>query len=207
MRIYLVNTPAGKRLVEASTKGQAINYCVSTDYSAEPISSSDLYAAIQAGAQVEKVVPAKKSVGEEPSTSPMQQGSLAAGLSKPQESIVSSNPPIQQTPQGSIGNLPHFGVTGGQTAPAPAPVASPIVSAAPAADTPAFLKGKAPEGGWQEPAPAASINPIIAEQQRINPEAARAAGVAPIIARTAPAPRPEPEETEWQDRAVLPNTQ
>ena len=39
-RIYLVKTPAGQRLVEAGTKGQAINHCVTTDYSAEPISAA-----------------------------------------------------------------------------------------------------------------------------------------------------------------------
>jgi hypothetical protein len=188
MRIYLVKTPQGQRLVESATRGQAINHCISTDYSAEPISSSDLYAAIQQGAKVEQAAPAKKSVGGELSPSPTKPDSSVAAPSNHPASMPLSTPPAPPPPQGSIGNHLNFGAAAAN-APAPAPVASPTASAAPAVETPAFLSGKAPEGGWQAPS-----NPILAEQQRINPDAAAAAGAPrPIISRSAPPPVPSQE--------------
>ena len=54
-RIYKVVTPAGTRLIQAPTKGQAIKHCVSGDYTAEIVNSSELYSAIQEGAKVEDI--------------------------------------------------------------------------------------------------------------------------------------------------------
>jgi len=221
-RIYQVTTPTGIRLVEANTKAQAIGHCVSTDYSAEPISSSDLYAAMQSGAQVEKViVPEKK---------PLASGELSSSLAQPgspppavagattqaiasTQSPASTHQPSSVAPQASTVTQPPSGAMQPQQAPAQpqtvaaaAPVATPTASAAPAPKEPAT----APAGGWQPPAhahPAApSVNPVLAEQQRINPEAAAAAGApAPILAR-APAPAlppeaPKPQGEGWTDRS------
>lgn len=160
-RIYKVTTPSGWRLVEATTKGQAINHCVGTDYNAEPISSSDLYAAMQAGAQVEKAAVSKKSDGGEPSTSP---------------EMPAFSPPAQ----------PQSNASTQRAASAPLP-SMPQASTAPNQAGGSIVDGMPRPPGWVPPAPASGVQAVLAEQQRINPAAAAAAGVgpAPIIA-----PRP-----------------
>jgi len=138
MRIYKVKTPAGERLVEANTRGQAINHCVSSDYSAEPVGASEMYALIQAGKKVETL--AEK---------PLEQ-SLAAEPAK-------------------------------AAAPTPAPMS----------------QAASPAQPWSPPA-AATPNPVLAEQARVNPTAVAAAGVAP---RTIlPVPPANGGPVDWQAR-------
>ena len=183
-RIYKVTTPAGIRLVEASTKGQAIKHCVDTNYKAEPILSSELYAAMQAGAKVETAVTEKVSPKEAKAVGDM----MAAVASVPT--------PAQQ----QAGLLQHG------LAPGIAPAANPTASAAPAANqAPANWN---PPVAPQTPAPQppAGLSPaqaIIAEQQRVNPHAAAVAGVpSAIIPPRALAPQPPlVGEGNWDKRA------
>lgn len=186
-RIYLVKTPAGERLVEAGTKGQAINHCVSTDYSAEPISASDLHAHLQAGASVEKVTTKEKK--------------HAAGATSGQTD--STTPAASTAPLPASQPLPLAAAASGS----PAPASPAINQAAPAplaglgqiAPTPA--SPSSPAGGWNPPQQT-GMNAVIAEQQRINPEAAAAAGVASPAAILPIAPRPAAAQppTGWSDR-------
>lgn len=188
MRIYKVTTPQGNRLVEASTKSQAINHCVATDYSAEPISSSDLYAAISQGAVVEKVTPAKKPEGQQQATPPTTAGAtLPSSASTPSaisSPIPSSASTVAPAPSGTtqLRQDTEAPIAQPETA-----ATAPTASVAPAADTPAFLqRGAAIQGeqkAWTPPAAATApaVHPVLAEQQRINPQAAAAAG-APVRA-------------------------
>lgn len=179
MRIYKVTTPQGNRLVEASTKSQAINHCVATDYSAEPISSSDLYAAISQGAVVEKVMPTAKKP-EAGATLPSS-ASTPSVISGP---IPSSASTVAPAPSGTtqLRQDTEAPIAQPETA-----ATAPTASVAPAADTPAFLqRGAAIQGeqkAWTPPAAATApaVHPVLAEQQRINPQAAAAAG-APVRA-------------------------
>lgn len=224
-RIYKVTTPTGYRLVEASTKSQAINHCVGTDYNAEPILSSELYAAIQAGGQVEKVEPAKKSDTPAPSHLPPAQGSLPAQPTTVQPSVaVPSNPPVSTQlstptlppqastePQANSGNQPQQApqesppsLATPQSAPPPAVATATTAPAAAAAEPalPAFLKTQ--PAAFNPPPPANGVKAVLEEQARINPGAAAAAGVPPVQQAPAPiiAPRAAPaaEEKQWEDR-------
>lgn len=200
-RIYKVKTPTGDRLVEASTKSQAINHCVSTDYQADPISSSDLYAAMQSGAQVEKVMP---QAAPKKSDSPELSTSLAQPALSPQApSVTPSQPAQDSTPAPASMSPQPTSTPPAQPASQGVVATAPTVAAAPAADVPppAFLRTAA--APFVPPQPA-GVNPVIAEQQRINPQAAIAAGVPPV-AQSAPAPiiaRPAApaEEKQWEDR-------
>ncbi len=190
-RIYLVKTPAGERLVEAGTKGQAINHCVSTDYSADPISASDLHAYLQQGANVEKVVTKEKkpaagaTSGQTASTTPAASTApLPASPALPPAAAASGNPVPAAPAINQAAPAPLAGL--GQTAPTPASPSSPA-------------------GGWNPPQPSNGVNAILAEQQRINPEAAAAAGVPPqapaAILPIAPRPAAQaPAPAGWQSR-------
>ena len=222
-RIYLVKTPSGERLVDSATRSQAINHCVSTDYSAEPISASDLHAYLLAGATVEKVeAKGKKSEagalpGPNVLTQPQATTPSAVSLASTPAPLAGGNPtPYQPAPQSSPSSAPNQGIAtnlanivGAGTA-AAAPQPSQISSPQPTTDS------NAPAGGWLPPGskePIAihnaqtsigAVNPVLAEQQRINPDAAAAAG--------APAPQPAPAPiipinpnlqqapAGWQDR-------
>lgn len=53
-RIYKVSSTNGQvRLVKANSKGAAINHCISSEYDAVPVNSSDLYELMQANVLVE----------------------------------------------------------------------------------------------------------------------------------------------------------
>lgn len=161
-RIYKVNTPNGVRLVEASTKGQAINHCVTSDYSAEPINSSELYASIEQGAKVEKVAPGKKLDSQTPSHSPV---------------------PPASSPSLTAESLPTS-----------APLSPPTEA----------WQAPLPQAAMQliNPPTAPAVNPILAEQQRINPEAAKAAGAPIIPIAPRPTPPPAPQPADWQERGA-----
>lgn len=55
MRIYKVNTPAGERLIQSPTKGQAIKHCVTADYTADVVGASEMLDLINSGKTVETV--------------------------------------------------------------------------------------------------------------------------------------------------------
>ena len=143
-RIYKVKTPTGDRLIEANTKGQAVNWCIDADYSAEPVSASEMYTLIQAGVKVEKADAKGKS---------------EAGETK-QQPVSTTSAPSAPQPQAQPLNVAP--AAGGVTIPQQPNQA---VFIPPAAVTP---------GQFTPPA-----NPVIAEQQRINPNAAAAAGLPP----------------------------
>lgn len=176
-RIYKVKTPTGIRLVDAVTKSQAINHCVDADYSAEPVSASEMYSLIQAGAKVEKAVVREKK-GEPSSSSPAP----AAPVPTP----ASVTPAIlPAAPQASAG------VTSGPSVSTPSPDAN---------KQPAPFIPPAPATAGQFTPPGHSSNPVIAEQQRINPNAAAAAGApAPVIPIGA-APAPKAGAVDWEAR-------
>ncbi|HQX28161.1 MAG TPA: hypothetical protein PKX38_09545 [Alphaproteobacteria bacterium] len=147
MRIYTVNTPTGKRYVEAGTKGAAINHCVGSDYSAEPTSSSELYAHMQAQGKVEKAE-GKKSAGE---TKPPS-GLTSSAPSAPQ-------PPAQPSSPAPIGATPAHNPAPAAFAPPAAPGVNPVLAeqqainpkAAAAAGAPAPILP--PPGAAAAPAP------------------------------------------------------
>lgn len=161
-RIYKVKTPAGERLVEANTKSQAINHCVDADYSAEPVSASDMYAMIQAGKTVEKAGAGKPEAGE--TKQPSASTASAPSAPQPQAPASTAAP-----------------ATGGATTQAPS--------------QPAFIP-PAPATPGQFTPPQSS-NPVIAEQQRINPNAAAAAGAPATILPVAPA---QIGPVDWEKR-------
>lgn len=113
-RIYLVKTPNGEHLVEAANKSQAINHCVSADYSAEPISASDLHAHLQAGATVEKAqAKGKKSSAGETSGQPN---------SNPPAASTDTGAAVSTAPQINSGKIDHSPVDPGLVLP---PAATP----------------------------------------------------------------------------------
>ena len=185
-RIYKVTTPTGTRLVDANTKSQAIGHCVTTDYSAEPISSSELYAAITAGAVVEKVEVAPKKLSS----------------TQPQPSGTTNSPPVSATSSETA--LPNSVMPS-------APVPSSTQGLNPSSTQPALaqptlagLPLPAPSGqsgagaGWQAPQ---SANPILAEQQKINPKAVEAATpIIPINRGPATPPAAPAADTGWTAR-------
>lgn len=64
-RIYKVSAPDGSfRLVEAQTKGQALNFVIGEAFKVEPISASELAQHIRAGASV-AVAPVREKKAEE----------------------------------------------------------------------------------------------------------------------------------------------
>lgn len=171
-RIYKVKTPTGTRLVDAVTKSQAINHCVDADYSADPVSASEMYTLIQGGATVEKAV-VKEKKGEPSPSSPAPNA-----LAPTPASVTPATPPA--APQASAG------VTNGPQGLTPSPAFIPPAPVTPGSFTP----------------PPAPMNPVLAEQQRINPNAAAAAGApasAPIIPIGA-APAPKAGAVDWEAR-------
>lgn len=185
LRIYKVTTPSGMRAVESSTRGQAVNYCVGTDYSAEPMSASELNAFIQSGGQVEKVIAPEKKSAEPSSTfqPPLTTQAPQAALSPSPTTHPQPQAASQSFPSSNTLNAQAHNAATGTTA----TVAPPANFNLP--------------GGIQ----AGIVHPVLAEQQRINPTAATAAGApplppapnqaaAPILPRSTVAP------SEWQDR-------
>lgn len=133
-RIYKVTTPAGERLVEATTKSQAIRHCVSADYEAVAISASDLYNLIQRNVKVES----------------------AAGEAVQSELLRASNEAVRCERTAEL---------------LPPPAASQPIAPPPA-----------------KVAIAPLVNPVLAEQMRINPQAAQAASVPQLDALPPAAP-------------------
>lgn len=63
MAIYIVNTPSGKRLIEAKSSAAAINFVLDKDsYTAEAVNAATLNYWYEQGLKVEKTVPESKSV-------------------------------------------------------------------------------------------------------------------------------------------------
>lgn len=190
-RIYKVKTPTGDRLVESPTKGQAVKHCVDADYTAEVISASEALRLTAKGVKVETVAmkgqPAKKpstgtgTASQEPKAStPSDPTEAAQSTPQPSTTPVPSNPqpPAQQsapTTPPSGATAPQGNVQGGSFIP-PQPV---------------------------QPGSGVAPNPVLAEQQRINPDAAAAAGAPPLPpADGAPAAQGGPVDWEARERAT-----
>lgn len=69
--IYLVDTPSGKRLIEASNKQVAINFAVRSSVTAEPIKATDLMRYLNEKMTVEVATEAKPAKPT-PHTLPLQ---------------------------------------------------------------------------------------------------------------------------------------
>jgi hypothetical protein len=162
-RIYKVETPNGLRAVNSKTSGNAVKHCVSGDYKATPMSSSEVYEWMQSGRPV-----------EDASTEGNAASSSSKDTTAPVQTPASATPATPPAaPQASVG------VTSGPSASTPSQVSAP-------SQQPAFIP-PAPVTPGQFTPPQNS-NPIIAEQQRINPNAAAAAGAPAPILPVAPAP-------------------
>lgn len=192
-RIYKVKTPTGERLVDANTKGQAIGHCVDKDYSAEVVGASEMYSLIQAGAKVEKAEVKSKaqkfadnvgkpSAPQMPVPTPEQQANINAAVAGETKQPSASTASAPSAPQPQAQPSTAAPVAGGAT---PAPFIPP--AAAKPAD---FAPG---------------VNPVLAEQQRINPKAAEAAGapkpiLPPAGAAVPPAAPSQGGPVDWEAR-------
>lgn len=159
-RIYKVTTPTGVRLVESPTKGQAVKHCVDADYEAAVIGAAEAFELRDKGVTVEKVAtkeaPAKKT-SKVAAPQPSSQSASSA-----MESTVNEVKPVSE----------------GQDASAPVGTPSPTTPSGSSTPADSAQGGSfiPPQPQQAPPQSSGSVNPVLAEQQRINPDAAAAAG-------------------------------
>lgn len=197
-RIYKVTTPTGVRLVESPTKGQAVKHCVDADYEAEVVGAAEAFDLRDKGTVLEKVA----MKGEEPAKKP---GSAAKGSAAPAPSQAAAKEPTNvttpSTPAAQVSSASQGGQSSPQTNTAPSTPENTNTQANTAQNSVPQGEVKAgsfipPQAAQAAPAPS-GVNPVLAEQQRINPDAAAAAGAPPLPPADKPA---QGGPVDWEAR-------
>ena len=168
-RIYKVTTPTGIRLVESPTKGQAVKHCVDADYHAEVVGAAEAFDLRDKGTELERVASKNAPAAK---VAPKKAGTSTDGKSSTESD---ANSQTASSPAPTPTTVPSQ-----QSSPATPPAAVPATQSAPAEQSPS-PQAEVKAGSFippqaASPTPAPGVNPVIAEQQAINPNAAAAAG-------------------------------
>lgn len=199
-RIYKVTTPTGVRLVESPTKGQAVKHCVDADYTADVVGAAEAFYLRDKGVPLERVAmkdkPAKKSGSAAKASAAPAPSQAAAKAATPATTPSTPTAPAQPQSQGAqsspqtntVPSTPENTNTRPNTAPSSVPQAE--VKAG------SFI----PPQPAQAAQPPSGVNPVLAEQQRINPDAAAAAGAPPLPPANQGAAPSHSGPVDWEAR-------